>query len=266
MDKVWKDIEGYEGLYQVSNTGQVKSLNYKGHGVVRLLKQDVIHNGYKRVSLFKNGKKKNYLVHRLVAITFLPNPHGYKEINHIDENKANNMISNLEWCSREYNMNYGTVIKRSSEKRKGKDNPNAKTILMYDKEGNFIRKFDSIADANKYFGKDRNCSQISRCLRGRNKTAYDHIFVYTDDNQDTLRKKINEVNNNKSGEAHKKPISMFDKEGNFIRYFECVKDTDEFFGKKDASSAVSACLTGRRKTAYGYVFKYADEDYYIKNK
>lgn len=139
MDEVWKDIEGYEGLYQVSNTGQVKSLNYKGHGVVKLLKQDIIHNGYKRVSLVKNGKKKNYLVHRLVAIAFLPNPHGYKEINHIDENKVNNMISNLEWCSRKYNMNYGTVIKRSSENRKGGKNPNyGKRVKIIPMQNQFL--------------------------------------------------------------------------------------------------------------------------------
>lgn len=280
MDEVWKDIEGYEGLYQVSNTGWVRSLNYRRSGRSKLLKQGTTKKGYKVVELHKNGKGKHSRVHRLVAMTFIPNPNNYKEVNHKDENPANNNVNNLEWCTSEYNNNYGTRTKRASEslkgkhhskeskkkisekmkgKNKSKDNPASKSILMYDKEGNFIRRFECIADANEYFGKDRTCNGICGCLRGKKKTAYGFIFIYVDDDQDILRKKISEVNNNKSGEAHKKPILMFDKEGNFIRRFECVKDTDEFFGKKDASSSVSACLTGRRKTAYGYVFKYADE-------
>lgn len=293
MDEVWKDIEGYEGLYQVSNTGEVKSLNYRGNGESKLLKQGTNKKGYKIVSLFKNGKGKSHRVHRLVAMTFILNPNNYREVNHKDENKYNNNVDNLEWCNAKYNNNYGTRNKRASESlkgkhhsgetkkkiskkmkgennpnygKKGKDSPNSKPILMYDREGDFIKRFDSIGDANEHFGKARGCSVITSCLRGRNKTAYGFIFIYADDNQDTLRKKINEANDNKSGEAHKKPILMLDKEGNFIRYFECVKDTDEFFGKKDASSAVSKCLKGRRKTAYGYVFKYANEDYYIRNK
>ena len=210
MDEMWKDIPGYEGKYQVSNTGQVRSLNYKGRGVVKLLKQYDNRDGYKRVCLCKNGKVKNHWTHRLVAIAFIPNPNNYKEVNHKDENPSNNNVKNLEWCTHEYNMNYGTRNERASEsmrgennpnygkhhseehrkklseshkgKYKGKDSPVSKAILMYDKEGNFIKRFDSIADANEYFGKDRNCSTISHCLKGRNKTVYGYIFRYAEEN------------------------------------------------------------------------------------
>lgn len=186
----------------MSNTGEVKSLNYGRSSEPKLLKQ-ANDNGYKRVSLFKNGKGKNHWVHRLVAIAFIPNPNNYKEINHKDENPSNNNVKNLEWCTHEYNMNYGTRNKRASEskkgksfseehrkklseshkgKYKGKDSSSAKPILMYDREGNFIRRFDCISDANEYFGKDRGCSSITCCLRGKNKTAYGYIFRYAEEN------------------------------------------------------------------------------------
>ena len=185
MDEVWKDIEGYEGLYQVSNTGQVRSLNYLHTGEVKPLKQGTDGNGYKRVSLYKDGKSKTCRVHRLVAMAFILNPNNYKEVNHKDENPSNNNVNNLEWCTNEYNVNYGTRTKRASEslkgKYKGKDHPKSKSIFMYDKEGNFIRKFDCIADANEYFGKGKICSAISNCLRGRAKTAFGYVFKYADE-------------------------------------------------------------------------------------
>ena len=86
MEEIWKDIEGYEGKYQVSNLGNIKSLNYRGHGGVKLLRQDIVYNGYKGVNLFKNGKRKHYRVHRLVAMTFIPNPKNLPMVNHKDEN------------------------------------------------------------------------------------------------------------------------------------------------------------------------------------
>lgn len=108
MEVVWKDIAGYEGHYQVSNTGMVRSIKKNP----LMLKGDHQRNGYRRVYLWKGNGKKNYLVHRLVAEAFVPNPNGYPEINHIDENKDNNDASNLEWCTHRYNLNYGTVCKR----------------------------------------------------------------------------------------------------------------------------------------------------------
>ena len=202
MDEVWKDIPEYEGLYQVSNLGNVRSLNYRRSGELKLLKQNTTKKGYKRVVLCKNGKEKNCRVHRLVAMTFIPNPNDYKEVNHKDENPSNNNVNNLEWCTNEYNINYGTRNKRASEskkgkhrseetkkkisashkgKYKGKDHPNAKPILMYDRKGNFIKRFDSIVDANEYLGKYRYCNGITLCLRGRTKTAYGYIFKYADE-------------------------------------------------------------------------------------
>lgn len=107
--RIWKDIENYEGLYQVSNLGEVRSIR---NGKCRKLK--VCEGAYKYllIQLSKNGKATTYRVHRLVAQAFIPNPHNYEQVNHKDEDKQNNLASNLEWCNQVYNCNYGTFRKR----------------------------------------------------------------------------------------------------------------------------------------------------------
>lgn len=125
MKEVWKDITGYEGLYQVSNLGRVKTLKsgkIKATGNCR---------GYLYVSLSKNSIYKNYSVHRLVGQAFLDNPDSLPEINHIDQNKQNNRVDNLEWCSSKYNNRYS----------------NAKKVGCF-KDGKLIKKYDAIADVN----------------------------------------------------------------------------------------------------------------------
>ena len=120
MQEIWKDIKNYENLYQVSNFGRVRSLDHfrkNGTGIY-LQKGKILNpqntNGYCFVSLSKQGKTKQYLVHRLVAQTFILNSEQHNEINHKDENKQNNHIDNLEWCSHQYNINYGTGNERRS--------------------------------------------------------------------------------------------------------------------------------------------------------
>lgn len=114
----WKEIPGYEGLYQVSNTGRVRSLNYNGTGKTKVLKQTTNKDRYKKVTLFKKGKCKTWRVHRLVALAFIPNPNNYPIINHKDENPSNNYYKNLEWCTYSYNTNYGNCRKKMSEAMK----------------------------------------------------------------------------------------------------------------------------------------------------
>ena len=119
MEEVWKDIEGFEGLYQVSNIGNVKSLvNNKGVAREKVLKPTIV-SVYLHVNLYKNKTRKTYNVHRLVAKAFLPNPQNYPCVNHRDENGENNNVENLEWCSYKYNTNYG-----SRNERAGKANTN----------------------------------------------------------------------------------------------------------------------------------------------
>lgn len=118
--EVWKDIKGYEGLYIISSFGNVKSLNYRRSGVARLLKLRYTTSGYHNITLSDNGSKKDRMVHRLVAETFIPNPKDLPQVNHKDENKLNNNVENLEWCTAEYNTNYGTGIERMAKSQTGK--------------------------------------------------------------------------------------------------------------------------------------------------
>lgn len=110
-EEVWKDIEGYEGLYQVSSWGRVRS-TYRGG---RILKSLVTTYGYLRVTLYKSNVGKCQFIHRLVAQAFIPNPQNKPEINHIDENKENNFVDNLEWVTTKENLNYGTRNLRASK-------------------------------------------------------------------------------------------------------------------------------------------------------
>lgn len=115
MQEIWRDIEGYEGLYQVSNKRRIKNLNCRGTGKEKILKRQKNTKGYLEVCLSNDGEKKRYRIHRLVAQAFLENPERYSEVNHKDENKTNNCVENLEWCSSKYNSNYGTRNKRISK-------------------------------------------------------------------------------------------------------------------------------------------------------
>lgn len=132
MKEIWKDIQGYEGYYQVSNTGRVRSLDridsrgYKRKG--KILVPLVDKFGYCSVHLLKKSKAKTAKIHRLVAVSFLENPLNYKEINHKDENKLNNSVDNLEWCDRKYNMNYGKMSHDYHSKRTSGEN-NGRSIL-----------------------------------------------------------------------------------------------------------------------------------------
>lgn len=108
MEEIWKDIKGYEGLYQISNLGNVKSLNrkIKNRKCVELIKKPSVLRGYLKVSLCKYGEIKYYFIHRLVAETFIPNPEKLSCVNHKDCNPSNNRVDNLEWCSYVDNNNY----------------------------------------------------------------------------------------------------------------------------------------------------------------
>lgn len=137
MEEIWKDIKSYEGLYQVSNLGRVKHLEFTRPNLLtggvstikeKMLKQRLTPFGYYTVSLSKNGKKRLYFVHRLVAEAFILNPDNLPIINHKDENKVNNYIDNLEWCDHLYNSNYGTRNKRLSE-TKTNNTYNTKQVL-----------------------------------------------------------------------------------------------------------------------------------------
>ena len=146
----WRDIAGYEGLYQVSNLGNVKSLNYNRTGKERILKPGNDGRGYLFVQLCKEGIRKKCLVHRLVAETFIPNPNKYPVINHRDEIRDHNWVKNLEWCTQQYNINYGNCKEKLSEALI--NNPKKSYLIKcLDLETNEEKIYPSINEAARQF-------------------------------------------------------------------------------------------------------------------
>lgn len=154
--EIWKPVVGYEGHYQVSNCGRVKSIKF---GKEIIMKQN-IRRGYYYVNLYKNGILKTYQVHRLVAEAFLDNPDNLPCVNHKDENKLNNNVDNLEWCTIRYNNCYNDgQIKRARFKRK--------KVYQYDLNGNLIKEWISVNDAGR---NGYNQGNVAACCRGERKT------------------------------------------------------------------------------------------------
>lgn len=180
MKEVWKDIAGYEGLYQISNLGNVKSLNYNHTGNPKLLSIKNGAGGYKFVTLCNNGVHKNRTIHILVAKAFIENKNSKPCVNHINGDKSNNTVKNLEWVAYSENTRHAirTNLRADSYMRgvKGKNNPNSLQVYQFDKNGNFIRKWYSISDAARHF--DCNPCTIVNCCAGRIKSCKGYIWKY----------------------------------------------------------------------------------------
>lgn len=167
MQEIWRNIEGYEGLYQISNFGRVKSLRF---GKEKIMKERTI-NCYFAVNLHKDGKKKSYLVHRLVASAFLPNPNNLPQVNHIDEVKTNNRVDNLEWCSAKYNVNYGFRMQRFIESNT--NNPKISKKVLCIETGKI---YPSVRQVERELGFYQ--TNISAACRGKYKTSYGFHWRY----------------------------------------------------------------------------------------
>lgn len=156
MAEEWLPIKGYEGLYEVSSFGRVKSLNYGRTAAPKLLRQH-LRGEYLSVTLYKDKSHSKESVHRLVASTFHPNPSWLPQVNHIDEDKLNNRADNLEWVTAKANTNYVTAIQRAVAKK-------SKKVIAKDPNGDIIHRFSSLSEAERQGYSHGN---ISECCRGR---------------------------------------------------------------------------------------------------
>ena len=186
LNEEFRDIKGYEGLYQISNYGRTKRLEKKEmlksknqhitFCSYRIVKEKILANiyckGYCRVTLSKNNIKIIFQVHRLVALAFMSNPNNYSIINHKNEIKNDNRVDNLEWCTSKQNCNYGNRNKKISIKVQ-------KKIAQFDNSNKIIKIWDSVSEASKYY--KTTISNITHCLKMRNKSACGYIWRYIDE-------------------------------------------------------------------------------------
>lgn len=177
MKEEWRMCKGFEPFYMVSNLGRVKSVAIYSDKYQKILNRPVektknietTRDGYKRVTISYYGKQYHCAVHRLVAQAFIDNPNNYPCINHKDENPANNIVTNLEWCTYKYNSNYGTLPRRIS-KWQTNSPYHSKRVYQYGLDGTFITSYPSVNEASRVTGKVTG-DMIGRVCRGIAKTA-----------------------------------------------------------------------------------------------
>lgn len=178
--EVWKKIDGYDN-YEVSNTGKVRTHNWKNQGITREMSPSR-SRGYLQVNLFKNNKQKCCRIHRLVAIAFIPNPNNLREVNHIDGNKENNSVENLEWCTREENLEHEHRTGLGDRAREGlirSFEARRKAVIAIPQNGEAEMEFESIQEAGRRL--EINATKICSCLKGRAKTAKGYVFKYKEE-------------------------------------------------------------------------------------
>ena len=178
-EEIWKDIKGYDGLYQASNLGRIRSLNFKRTGKEKLLKPSLNRNGYQQVKLCKNGKAKRYFVHRLVYEAFNGEIHEGMQVNHKDENPQNNILSNIDTLmTPKENMNWGTRNKRIAKAL-------SKHVIQKSLDGKVVKVWSSVMEIQRKLG--YNHGSICSCCRGGRydrgiwyyvKSAYGYIWEY----------------------------------------------------------------------------------------
>ena len=246
-EEIWKDVKGFEGRYQVSNMGRVRSLDRttidkagQVHHTRGMILKDSLNKGrgYYRVSLSDGHRNyTHYEVHRLVALHFVP---GYKEglvVNHKNEIKTDNRSENLEWCTQGYNLKYSDVV---GWKRK--------PVYQYDTDGNFIAKHKCCADVERMFrvyqGAMAHVMYESKTMLWKG-----YRWSYEPKTQEEWQTIIITY------PTSRKPVFQCDDEWNIVRRFETMKDAADAFGV--SISSISACIRGKSIHVRGYRWKLA---------
>lgn len=235
--EIWKDIEGYNGKYRISSYGRVFSVK-KG-----VMMKFYNQHGYLRLKLTNNGREKDYAVHRLVAEAFIPNPDNLPFINHKDEDKANNKVENLEWCTAWYNSNYSF----------------AKPVAQYTLQGELVAIYLNARLASKCTGiDDASITCVVAKIKGH--TAGGYVWKFAENTN------IVSVNNPEyytglpyraKYQDTRKKIKQYDLQGNFIAEYESASAAARAINGYQGS--ISSACKGYQKSACGYLWRYEDE-------
>lgn len=251
----WRPIPNFEGLYEVSNLGNVDSLNYHMTKKRKRLKARLDIHGYYWVCLFNKQKVKRFKIHRLVALCFIQNPDNLPCINHKDENRQNNRVDNLEWCTYQYNNTYGSRIEKVNEKK-------YIPVIQLTKDGDFVARYKSIRDA-AYANGLENGNICAACI-GKRDFAGEYRWRY--ENEEKHQKAIEKRENRKETKIKKckarttklsKPVLQFSIDGIFIKEYNSIREAETETGLYAGN--IIDCCKRRQKTTHGYIFKYKED-------
>lgn len=246
--EIWKDIPGFEGQYQISNEGNIRNLSTRWKREIKAMNPSKHHTGYLVITL-GHRPSKTFLVHQLVANAFIPNADGKTVINHIDGNKENNHVENLEWVTYKENTEHairtGLRNPHNTPKKYGKDHYSSKAVLQYDPQGNFIKKWDCQSDVSRSFGVTPGA--FSNAVDSPTKLYRGYMWVSYDG---TIQQKIQP---SKSRFAPKK-VFQYSLEGEFIREWDDAKIAA---GQLNLlAKGIKDCCRGRQKSHGGYIWKF----------
>ena len=251
MKEIWKDVTGFEEAYQVSNYGRIKrkkrtDSHNKTHEE-RIMSPTIYRNGYMNVDLRMNNKSRRVSVHRLVAETFIENPLNLPQVNHKDENKTNNHVSNLEWCTAQYNIRYNNGVERRRSTIIEKSNK----VCKYSLEGEFIEEFKCPTDAalsvNGSVGEILSCcchlphsiSHKGFLWRFSSECGYNKIEPYRIKKSSLCRR-----------------VGQYTSNGEFIQYFDSVQKSAEHVNAQPSN--IRRCCKGLTQTCMGFRWRYMD--------
>lgn len=240
----WRPVVGYEGLYEISNLGRVKSLHRRTPFIVRTKTNT---HGRIIANLHHKGEVHSFGVHVLIAKAFIPNPDNLPEVNHKDENPANNIVENLEWCTHEYNMHYGTLYKRLSSTLQNNSSM-SRPVVQYDLEGKFVRVWPSIREVKRSLN-EKGWKTICDVCKGKAHSAMGFQWRYVEGGK-TPAEDIGPIRRRCS--TAPKAVYQYTLEKLFVRKYESVTAASASVGIPGTN--ISACINGKQKTAAGFLW------------
>lgn len=253
--ETWKDIAGTDGKYKVSSLGRVICMRYHNADRIKMMRPHMNRKGYLLTSIvYKNGVRKDRALHILVAEAFIdnPDPEHFTMVDHIDENKQNNRVGNLQWLDNRTNSIRGTAITRMTKNIKPITDSFRKPILQYDLKGNFIAEYPYMTMASEKTGV--NIQTIRRSATGNPTKNSRFIWRYKDRDIIPAHPPIPHAPARNS-----RPVIQMTQDGTIINTYGSARDAVKALNRPIHSRQISDCCKGRCKSAYGFVWRYADE-------